>query len=161
MSFYLPLQHQTTGKMVKRWTVGLSHFPSCAEGPLCETEGIPERQLIMFKNTNLGCNVKTILRNDRTMRTGKDYLGVLRRDSEAEVDEFLARDPHYTFVESLPWTEKRNPRVFLGKYITITRRDDGTLRPNFRPMPTGMSVDHYTFKVYCELHRALEGLVEK
>lgn len=27
--------------MVKRWTVGLSHFPCCAEGPLCETEGIP------------------------------------------------------------------------------------------------------------------------
>ena len=30
-----------------------------------------------------------------------------------------------------------------------------------RPMPTDMSVDHYTFKVYCELHKALEGLIEK
>ena len=39
--FSVPLHHQTTGKMVKRWTVGLSHFPCCAEGPLCETEGIP------------------------------------------------------------------------------------------------------------------------
>ena len=28
-------------------------------------------------------------------------------------------------------------------------------------MPTDMSVDHYTFKVSCELHKALEGLVEK
>jgi hypothetical protein len=27
--------------MVKRWTVGLSHFPCWAEGPSCETEGIP------------------------------------------------------------------------------------------------------------------------
>ena len=28
--------------MVKRRTVGLSHFPaSCSEGPSCETEGYP------------------------------------------------------------------------------------------------------------------------
>ena len=51
--------------------------------------------------------------------------GVLRRDSEAVIDEFLCRDAHYTFVETLPQTEKRNPQVFVGKYITITRRDDG------------------------------------
>ena len=91
MPFCLLLQHQTTGKMVKRWTVGLSHFPGCAEGPLCETEGIPERTKIMFKNTDFGCDVKTILRNDRTMRTGKDYVGVLRRDREAEIDEFSSQ----------------------------------------------------------------------
>ena len=41
MAFFVPLHHQTTGKMVKRWTVGQSHFPGCAEGPSCETEGIP------------------------------------------------------------------------------------------------------------------------
>ena len=115
----------------------------------------------MYKNTDYGCNVKTILRNDRTMRTGKDYQGVLRRDSDGEVDDFLSRDPHYTFVETLPWTEKRNPRVFRGRYITITRRDDGTLRPNFRPMPVGMSIERYTFQVYLELHKGLTGLIEK
>ena len=115
----------------------------------------------MFKNTDYGCNVKTMLRNDRRMRTGKDYLGVLRRDTEAEVDEFLSRDPHYTFVETDPWTSKRNPRLFRGRYITITRRDDGTLRLNFRPMPVGVKVDHYAFKVYLELRKALIGLVEK
>ena len=32
----------------------------------------------MFKNTDYGCDVKTILRNDRTMRRGKDYQGTLR-----------------------------------------------------------------------------------
>ena len=147
--------------MVKRRTVGLSHFPGCAEGPLCETEGIPERTKTMFKNTDYGCNVKTILRDDRRMRTGKDYLGVLRRDTEAEVDEFLSRDPHYTFVETDPWTSKRNPRLFRGRYITITRRDDGTLRLNFRPMPVGVKVDNYAFKVYLELRKALIGLIEK
>ena len=149
--------------MVKRWTVGLSHFPGCAEGPLCETEGIPERLFIMFKNTNLGCNVKTILRNDRTMRTGKDYQGVLRLDHDASIDEFLARDAHYTFIETEPWTSKRNPRVFRGRYITITRRDDGSLHPNFKPMKTDktFNVERYAFGVYIELHKALEGLIEK
>ena len=147
--------------MVKRWTVGLSHFPSCAEGPLCETEGIPERQFIMFKNTELGCNVKTILRNDRRMRTGKDYQGVLRLDHEADIDEFRCQDTHYTFVESLPWTSKRNPRLYKGKYITITRRPDGTLKPNFRPLPANMSVERYAFGVYRELRQALTGLVEE
>ena len=115
----------------------------------------------MFKNTDYGCNVKTILRDDRRMRTGKDYLGVLRRDTEAEVDEFLSRDPHYTFVETDPWTSKRNPRLFRGRYITITRRDDGSLRLNFRPMPVGVKVDNYAFKVYLELRKALIGLIEK
>ena len=78
---------------------------------MCETEGIPERTKTMFKNTDYGCEVKTILRNDRTMRTGKDY--------------------------------------------------QGTLRLNFRPLPANMSVERYTFGVYCELHKALEGLIEK
>ena len=128
---------------------------------MCETEGIPERTKTMFKNTDYGCNVKTILRDDRRMRTGKDYLGVLRRDTEAEVDEFLSRDAHYTFVETDPWTSKRNPRLFRGRYITITRRDDGTLRLNFRPMPVGVKVDNYAFKVYLELRKALIGLIEK
>ena len=128
---------------------------------MCETEGIPERTKTMFKNTDYGCNVKTILRDDRRMRTGKDYLGVLRRDTEAEVDEFLSRDPHYTFVETDPWTSKRNPRLFRGRYITITRRPDGTLKPNFRPLPANMSVERYAFGVYIELHKALEGLIEK
>lgn len=113
------------------------------------------------RSTELCCDVKTILHSDRTLKTGKDYLGVLRRDTEAEVDEFLSRDPHYTFVETDPWTSKRNPRLYKGKYITITRRPDGTLKPNFRPLPANMSVERYAFGVYIELHKALEGLIEK
>ena len=128
---------------------------------MCETEGIPERTFKMNKNTEFCCDIKTILHSDRTMRTGRDYQGVLRRDHGADIDEFRCRDAHYTFVETVAWTAKRNPRVFRGKYITITRRPDGTLRPNFRPLPANMSVERYTFGVYCELHRALSALVEK
>ena len=115
------------------------------------------------RNTELAVDLKTILRNDRRMKTGKNYPGVLRRDSDAEVDDFLYRDAHYTFVETLPWCMKRNPHVFVGKYITITRKDDGTLRLNFRPLKTGkgFSVAMFAIGVSNELMWALEGLVEK
>ena len=114
-------------------------------------------------NTDLGCDVKTILRSDRTMKVGKDYQGVLRLDEEAEVDEFLSRDPHYTFVETLPWSMKRNPRVFNGKYISVTRQDDGTYRLNFKPLKTGegFNLEHYALGVYNEICIAIGGLIEK
>ena len=115
-------------------------------------------------NTDLGCDIKTILHSDRKMKTGKGYQGVLKLDQEGTIDEFLSRDPHYTFIETLPWSMKRNPRVFNGKYISITRQDNGTLRLNFKPMPkldTNLSFERYTFGVYLELHKALEGLVGK
>ena len=113
------------------------------------------------KNTDLGCDVKTMLRSDRKMKAGKEYQGVFRLDAEAVVEEFLSRDAHYTFVETQPWTSKRNPRLFNGKYISITRRSDGTLRPNFKPLTIDrdFSVERYTFNVYLELHKALKGLV--
>ena len=114
-------------------------------------------------NTDLGCDIKTILHSDRKMKTGKEYQGVLRLDAEGVVEEYLSRDSHYTFIETLPWSMKRNPRVFNGKYISITRQDNGTLRLNFKPMKVddGFSVERYAFGVYRELHKALEGLVGK
>ena len=115
------------------------------------------------RNTDLGCDLKTILRSDRKMKIGKDYQGVLRLDAEGDVDEYLTTDTHYTFVETRPWTSKRNPRVFNGQFISITRRPDGSLRPNFKPMITDphFSVERYAFGVYLELRKAMEGLVEK
>ena len=72
---------------------------------------------------------------------------------------------HHTQVPMtmMPWFSKRNPRVFVGKYITITRKDDGTLRLNFRPLKIDehFSVNGYAFKVYLELLKALLGLVEE
>ena len=116
------------------------------------------------RNTELSVDLKTILRSDRTMRIGKEYPGVLRRDSDADIDEFRCRDPHYTFVETVRTAaQKRNPHVFVGEYITVTRRDDGTLRLNFRPLriEPGFSVERYAIGVSNELLWALEGLVEE
>ena len=63
----------------------------------------------------------------------------------------------------LPWSMKRNPRVYNGKFISITRQENGTLRPNFKPMKVGegFSVERYISGVDLELHKGLEGLVGK
>lgn len=117
-----------------------------------------------YSNTDLGCEVKTILRSDVRMKTGKEYQGVLRLDSEGIVDEFLYRDPHFTFVETVPQTAgKRNPHVFDGQYITVTRRDDGSLRLNFKELPKGanFNLERFALGVYNELCMALGGLIEE
>ena len=95
-------------------------------------------------NTALGVNLKTLLSSDRVMRPEKEYRGVLRRDME--VDDFYY-DEHYTFIGTKPLTPgKRNPRVFNGEFISVTRWDDGSLHPNFnRPVLT----EEFSFRDYC------------
>ena len=111
-------------------------------------------------NTEPCCVLKTILRSDRRAKTCKGYLGVLRRD---EPTEEFGPDEHYTFVEALPQMDKRNPRVYEGRYITATRREDGSLRLNFKHLDvcSGFSTERYAEGVRHEICRALEGLVEE
>ena len=115
-------------------------------------------------NTDLGCEVKTLLRSDVRMKVGKEYQGIFRLDSEAIVDEFLCRDPHYTFVETVPLTAgKRNQHVYNGQFITVTKRDDGSLRLNFKElkMGAGFKVERFALGVFNEICMALEGRVER
>ena len=136
--------------------VGYRQYIASQENGEAEEQG-------WYSNTDLGCEVKTILRSDVRMKTGKEYQGVLRLDSEGIVDEFLYRDPHFTFVETVPQTAgKRNPHVFDGQYITVTRRDDGSLRLNFKELPKGanFNLERFALGVYNELCLALGGLVE-
>ncbi len=103
-------------------------------------------------NTDLCVDLKTILRFDPLAVIGRSYLGVLTHD---KVD-------HYTFTETTN-AGKRNPHVFVGKFITITRRDDGTLRLNFRPvdMKHDFCPSEYASHVANELFWALTSLLEK
>ena len=115
-------------------------------------------------NTELGCDLKTLLRSDERMRIGKEYSGVLRRDADAEIEEYRSYDAHYTFVETVPQKDgKRNPHVFDGQYISVTRRDDGSLRLNFKELKTGegFSLERYALGVYNEICLALGGLIEE
>ena len=116
------------------------------------------------RNTDLSVDLKTVLHSDLSMKTGKEYQGVLRRDSDIDYDDYRCHDAHYTFIETVsPTPRKRNPHVFVGKYITVTRKDDGSLRLNFRPLKTGkgLNVSLFAVGVSNELMWALEGLIEE
>lgn len=116
------------------------------------------------RDTEFACDLKTILSSDVRMKTGREYRGVLKRDSDTMVDEFLYRDAHYTFIETLPPTASRkNPRLFDGKHITLTRWTDGSIRLYFKKMRTNtdFSIDGYAFEVANEIRQALKGLVEE
>ena len=44
----------------------------------------------------------------------------------------------YSFVDTVRLTNgMRKPHVHTGLYITVTRRDDGSLRPKFKPVRMG------------------------
>jgi len=110
-------------------------------------------------NTELCVDLKTLLRTDSRMQAGKSYTGTLTRDIIC--DEFLYDDQHFTFTESTPQTVRRNPQVFNGKYVTITRRSNGTYRANLKPIEIGDGFDivGYATQVGNELLWALEGLI--
>jgi hypothetical protein len=112
-------------------------------------------------NTHLSVDLKTLLCSDSKMKAGKNYQGILRRD---EICEEFRYEEHFTFVETVPQKgAKRNPHVFDGRYITVTRRDDGSLRLNFKELKTGadFKVERFALGVYNELCIALEGLIEE
>ena len=113
------------------------------------------------RNTELCVDLKTILHSDRIVQRGKQYTGILSR---IVPDEEFAYDDLYMFVEDQPQTaRKRNPHVFFGRYVTVTRWADGSLHPNLRPMLFGenFNTDSYAIGVCNELRQALSGLVGK
>ena len=113
------------------------------------------------KNRELCIDVTTYLRSDSRMKAGKSYQGVLRRDVTCEEMRY---NEQMVFIEtSNQKRTKRNPHIFEGEHITITRRDDGSYRPNFRPIHIGpnFNVERYASSVANELLWGLEGLVEE
>ena len=116
----------------------------------------------MKTNMELCIDLKTKLQNDVLMKPGKDYLGILRREIPSV--EFGYDDGRYSFIETIRKTAgRRNPHIFDGQYITVTRRDDGSIRLNFKNLEisTGFKVDRYALGVYNELCMALEDLIEE
>ena len=115
----------------------------------------------MKTNLELCIDLKTMLQDDVLMKPGKDYPGILRREIPSE--EFDFDDNRYSFTETIRSTAgKRNPHVFDGQFITVTRRDDGSYRLNFKPLKTvaDFSLERYALGVYNEICIALGGLIE-
>lgn len=115
----------------------------------------------MRTNTILCVDLKTLLHIDGLMQPGKDYRGILRRDLSTE--PCGRYDEHLTFVESLPSSGKRNPKVFEGQHLTITRREDGSPRVNIKKINIfkGFSAEAYAFELANELAEGLEIFVEE
>lgn len=109
---------------------------------------------VLNANTELCIDLKTILTSDRRAKMRKYYQGVLTRDGRE----------HFTFVEDAQERKlaRRNPLVYKGYCINVTRRPDGTLCPHFRqPQYTR----YYTFRDFCreaaEELLLIAGLVEE
>ena len=105
-------------------------------------------------HTELCVDLKLLTRESGRLNIGATLVGIITRDGEE----------HYTFRETQPSTAgKRNQQVFYGKFITITRRDDGTLRPNFKPVKKeeDFSASSYATGVANELLWALTSLLGK
>lgn len=93
-----------------------------------------------FRNTELCSDIKTYLCFDRIAKIGKVYKGLLRRDS----------DEHFSFFECRPsaYVCIRNPHVFEGKYINVTRRlMDGHIRFNFKEVDFGGRFNPMSFAI--------------
>ena len=93
-----------------------------------------------FRNTELCSDIKTYLCFDRIAKIGKVYKGLLRRDS----------DDHFSFFECRPSANAiiRNPHVFEGKYINVTRRlKDGHIRFNFKEVDFGGRFNPMNFAI--------------
>lgn len=113
----------------------------------------------IYPDTHLGVTLKTILRSERQVRAGKPYRGVLLFEQEGYADAHCYHDARFVFLESVYAPVRRNEHLFEGRYITITCRDDGSPRLNFRNLPQEMSVDSYAIGVCDEIREALTGLV--
>lgn len=109
-----------------------------------------------FRNTELCSDIKTYLCFDRIAKIGKVYKGLLRRDS----------DEHFSFFECRPSANAiiRNPHVFEGKYINVTRRlMDGHIRFNFKEVDFGGRFNpmSYAIGVMKEILKAFKCLGEE
>ena len=110
-----------------------------------------------FRNTDLCVDIKTFLCRDRIAKIGKNYAGVLCRDT----------DDHYSFVETATPVANaiiRNPHVFEGKYINVTRRlKDGHIRFNFKELQPVylLNSDMFAEGVRNEIRMAVKCCVDK
>ncbi len=123
---------------------------------------VKQKQQDWHPNTHLCVDLKTLLRHDSIMQPRKSYTGVLTRDLVC--DEYLYDDQHFTFTETVTKAYRRkNPQVFNGKHITITRHENGSYRANLKPreITDGFDIDSYASEVANELMWALESLVRK
>ena len=133
MLTFVPPNNGKKGQALDRRPVSLSLLQGRV--PRVRPRAFPERTLVMSKKI--------------TIKAGSKRMKEPRLAGDILQEMYMGRH--------------RNPHVFSGEYITVTRRDDGSLCPNFKPMKVNedFSVYRYALGVFNELMWALEDLVEK
>lgn len=115
----------------------------------------------LYPNTELGVDLKLVTQKQGRMELGEYLDGMITRDGE----------DHFTFVENATEqrkAERRNPSIYMGQWINVKRRADGTVYPTFkRTMRIGAGeLGDYAVNTTCELlmvagkHEAAMALAE-
>lgn len=115
----------------------------------------------LYPNTELGVDLKLVTQEQGRMELGEYLDGMITRDGE----------DHFTFVENDTEQRKaecRNPSIYMGQWINVKRRADGTVYPTFkRTKGIGAGkLGDYAVSTTCELlmvvgkHEAAMALAE-
>lgn len=115
----------------------------------------------LYPNTELGVDLKLVTQKQGRMELGEYRDGMITRDGE----------DHFTFVENATEqrkAERRNPTIYMGQWINVKRRADGTVYPTFkRTKHIGAGkLGDYAVSTTCELlmvvgkHEAAMALAE-
>lgn len=115
----------------------------------------------LYPNTELGVDLKLVTQEQGRMELGEYLDGMITRDGE----------DHFTFVENdteQRKAERRNPSIYMGQWINVKRRADGTVYPTFkRTKGIGAGkLGDYAVSTTCELlmvvgkHEAAMALAE-
>lgn len=115
----------------------------------------------LYPNTELDVDLKLVTQKQGRMELGEYLDGMITRDGE----------DHFTFVENDTERGKatrRNPSIYMGQWINVKRRADGTVYPTFkRTKGIGAGkLGDYAVNTTCELlmvagkHEAAMALAE-
>lgn len=114
-----------------------------------------------YPNTELGVDLKLVTQEQGRMELGEYLDGMITRDGE----------DHFTFVENATEqrkAERRNPSIYMGQWINVKRRADGTVYPTFKRTKSigAGKLGDYAVNTTCELlmvagkHEAAMALAE-
>lgn len=115
----------------------------------------------LYPNTELGADLKLVTQKQGRMELGEYLDGMITRDGE----------DHFTFVENATEqrkAERRNPTIYMGQWINVKRRADGTVYPTFKRTKCigAGELGDYAVSTTCELlmvagkHEAAMALAE-
>ena len=115
----------------------------------------------LYPNTELDVDLKLVTQEQGRMELGEYLDGMITRDGE----------DHFTFVENdteQRKAERRNPSIYMGQWINVKRRADGTVYPTFKRTKSigAGKLGDYAVNTTCELlmvagrHEAAMALAE-